>query len=261
MRRGFGQIDIGPLAQAQFSGQLNPAYLPPQSFQPSYLPAGQLSTLPVYDYATDSFAQQIAGLLGGSVVQAQPPGNVNGTGIPNANWVSVDGQMVLPGNLFPPGVILDFPDECSAERNLVASIPGAQLSATCAAGGSGMTPTQLAISQGAAAPVLPNGISTVVGYTPSPVASPSAVTPAPVVAPISSPARGTNTGNTQTAVPPSGSQVISGTPGSNVSSSTGALSTSGDTVVDGFDLSTIPWYVWAAGGVALYLAFAGKGGR
>lgn len=258
MRRGFGQIDIGPLAQAQFAGQLSPSFLPPQSFQPSYLPAGQLSTLPVYDYATDSFASQVASLLGGSVVQAQPPGNTNGTGIPNANWVSADGQMILPGNLFPPGVILDYPDECSAERNLVASIPGAVLSAACAAGGSGMTPTQLAVSQGATIPVTPSGQSTIVGYTPPPV---SIATPALPAAPVSlPPAAGANQGQTNLGSPiPPASQIVSGTPGSNVSSATGTPATSSDVIVGGFDLSTIPWYVWAAGGVALYLAL--KGGK
>jgi hypothetical protein len=262
--RGFGQIDIGPLAQAFFQGQLSPAYLPPQSFQPSYLPEGQLSTLPTDDYATDAFAAQLAGLLGGQVVQAPPPGNIQGTGMPPANWVSVDGQMILPGNLFPPGVILSFPDECAAENELAAEIPGAQLSSACASGQTGMTPTQLAVSQGATIPVTPSGQSTIVGYTPPAVSAPIITAPALPATPvtIAPTSGGGNTGQTHTSAPPAASQVVSGTAGSNVSSSTGApASSSSDIVVGGVDLSSIPWYVWAAGGVALFLAFMPKGGR
>ena len=176
--RGFGAIDVGPLAQAQFSGGLNPSFLPTQYFQPSYLPAGQESPLPDWLYADSGFASQIASLLGGSVTQAPPPGGYNGTGIPNANWVSVDGQMILPGNLFQPGTVLAFPDECGAEKYLAASIPGSQMSSACSSGGTGQTPTQLAVSQGATVPVLPSGQSTIVAYTPpAPVVS----TPAPPV--------------------------------------------------------------------------------
>lgn len=146
--RGFGSTDMGPLGQAQFTGQINPSFLPTQYFQPSYLPAGQLSAIPTDDYATSGFASQIASLLGGSVVQAPPPGDLNGTGIPPANWIRLsDGGMVLPGNLFPPGVILSFPDECTAEHELLGSVPGGVLSATCAGGGTGLTPSQMATTQ------------------------------------------------------------------------------------------------------------------
>ena len=178
--RGLGAVSVGPLAQAQFSGQLQPSYLPTQYFQAGYSSTPQ--ALPTYLYATQGFAQQVASLLGGTVVSAPPPGNYQGTGIPNAYQVQLpDGSLVLPGNLFPPGVILSFQSECDAEASLVASIPGAQLSATCSGGGTGTTPTQLAVAQGSTIPVTPGGQSTIIGYTAPPP------TPAPIVPITTSP--------------------------------------------------------------------------
>lgn len=178
--RGLGAVSVGPLAQAQFAGQLHPDYLPTQYFQAGYSTTPQ--ALPTYLYATQGFAQQVASLLGGTVVSAPPPGDYQGTGIPNAYQVQLpDGSLVLPGNLFPPGVILSFQSECDAEASLVASIPGAQLSATCSGGGTGTTPTQLAVSQGSTIPVTPGGQSTIIGYTAPPP------TPAPIVPITTSP--------------------------------------------------------------------------
>lgn len=216
-RCGFGAIDVGPLAQAQFSGELSPSFLPTQYFQPAYMPAGQQSPVGT-PYATDSFAAAIASLLGGQVVQAPPPGNLNGTDIPDGDWISVDGEMIWAGNLFPPGIVLSFPDECAAENYLVQSIPGASLSAVCAAGGTGETPTQLAVSHGATIPALPSGQSTIVGYTPP---APIAQTPSQAIGPIG--------GGVPIVIAapslPGPSQVVSSTPGSSVNAPTGAPST------------------------------------
>lgn len=56
------------------------------------------------------------------------------------------------------------------------------------------------------------------------------------------------------ASPPGSSQVASGTPGSNVNSSTGAsAAASTDIVVAGFDLSTVPWWGWALAAAGLYM--------
>ena len=140
----LGGVSVSALAQAFFTGQLSPAFLPVQYFQPGYLPPGQLSAMPQYLYATQGFASQIAGLLGGSVVSAPPPGNYQGTGIPNAYWVQLpDGTMVLPGNLFQPGTVLSFQDECDAENYFAQSISGGVESATCQSGGTGLTPAQM----------------------------------------------------------------------------------------------------------------------
>ena len=41
----------------------------------------------------------------------------------------------------------------------------------------------------------------------------------------------------------------------------GSAPASSDIVIGGFDLSTIPWYVWAAGGAVLLFALSGQGHR
>lgn len=184
--RGLGAVNVGPLAAAQFSGQLNPQYSA-QYWQPNY--SSSPEQLPLYLTATQGFTQQLAGLLGGAAVQAAPPGNLNGH-TPNVWWVRLpDGSMILPGDLFPPGVILSYDSECSAESALASAISGGQMSRTCAAGGTGLTPTQLAVDQGATPPVTPGGQSTIVGYTPPPatpvqVANPTGA-PVSTVAPVS----------------------------------------------------------------------------
>ena len=281
--RGFGAVNVGPLAQAQFSGQLSPSFDPTHYFQPAYLPAGQESPLPDWLYATQGFASQLASLLGGSVTQAQPPGGYNGTGIPDANWVSVDGQMILPGNLFQPGTILSFPDECTAERYLVESIPGGQLSATCASGGTGQTPTQLAVSQGATPPVLPSGQSTVVGYTPiptpvlpvsapvslpSPIVSSPAISVAPAqtngsqVIPVPQISTSSNTATPSVNPPAAESQSNASVVACNWkaafnASCTGTIDWS--TLLTDTDLGIVPNWVWLAG--AAVAIFLNKGGR
>jgi len=171
----LGAVNVGPLAQAQFNGQLRPSYATGLTWQPSYTETPQVWP---NSQASAAFASQVASLLGGSAVQV--PGNqinpLNGSEFPLVWVVQLsDGSLVDPAGLFPQGVSLSFPDECTAERELAMGIPGATMSSTCAAGGSGETPTQLAVSQGATPPVTPGGQSTVVGYTP----------PVPVSAPVS----------------------------------------------------------------------------
>jgi hypothetical protein len=216
-RCGFGAIDVGPLAQAQFSGELSPSFLPTQYFQPAYMQAGQQSPVGT-PYATDSFAAAIASLLGGQVVQAPPPGNLNGTDIPDGDWISVDGEMIWAGNLFPPGIVLSFPDECAAENYLVQSIPGASLSAVCAAGGTGETPYQLALAKSAPAPAaavstLGPGASFIGGGIKTPIGGGATL-------PITGGGGTSSGGNTTRATqPPPPSQVLSGTAGSNAGGS------------------------------------------
>jgi len=239
MRRGLG-FDVGPLAQAQFTGALSPSFQPPVFYQPAYMPVGQTTSLPDNLYATDAFANQLASLLGGSVVQGPPPGNYQvapGVQLPPADYVSVGGQQILPGNLFQPGTILSFQDECDAENYFVQSIPGAQLSATCAGGGTGLTPSQMAMGQPAAP-------------APAPVSAPI---PAPVL-PTHPVSRRISAPSPAPAAPPAPSNIVSGTAGSNVSAQTGGAPASSDVVLGGFDLSTVPWWGWAlAGGALLWM--------
>ena len=55
-----------------------------------------------------------------------------------------------------------------------------------------------------------------------------------------------------------GAAVGNSPAGSSTSANSAAVSSS--TVIGGFDLSTVPWYIWVGGAVAAFLAF-GKGGR
>ena len=282
MRRcGLGAINVGPLAQAQFSGQIHPSWAPPPMVLSGVDPNPQ--PLPNWLYPTQSFAEQIASLLGGSAIQAPPAynfGEISYNGqetnvLPDAWQVSVDGQNIMPGGLIYPNIVLSFEDECDAENYFAQEIPGAQLSPTCASGGAGMTPTQLAVSQGATPPVTPGGQSTIVGYTPPPVTSVPKL-PAPITSSTPTVPAGGSTVQPSTLAPPAPSQIAASLPGSNVTGSnaggpapiapqsngsqlvqTGPASS--DIVIGGFDLSQIPWYVWAAGGGLLLFAMTRKG--
>jgi hypothetical protein len=122
--------DVTALAQAFLAGQINPSYTT-NYFQPAYLPQGQMSALPSWLYADASSTAQIASLLGGSVFQAPPPGNYQGTGIPNANWIQTDGGSFVPGDVFPPGVILSYASLCQAATSIAGSIPGGTVGNSC----------------------------------------------------------------------------------------------------------------------------------
>ncbi len=243
--RGMGQINVESLAQAMMNGGLSPAFQPPVSYQPSYLPAGQTTTLPTWLFATDSFAQQLAHLLGGSVVQAPiPDGMFEGSGIPDTDYISVDGQQILPGNLFQPGTVLDFGSLCDAESYLIDSIPGAQFGASCTGGiavpiatapaassgsssssGTLCSPTQIlagicaagspAPSPAAPAPVMTGGYPTVGAASPNIPTLPAPITPG---------------GNSNTIIPGAvavsssspPATILTGGAGSNVGNTSGA---------------------------------------
>ena len=265
-RRGLGAIQLGPLALAQFEGQLSPSFLPPPMVYAGPDPNPQ--PLPNNLYATQAFAQQVANLLGGQAVSAPPNYNFGSfalasggsptTVLPDAWQVSVDGQLIPPGQFYLPGVAYRFDDECAGENFLMKSlqalgIPGGQLSPTCASGSTGLTPGQMAADNSA-------------GTLPAPVSvlppAPAPITPAPVTKAAGSSA-------------PAASQVAASLPGSNVGGSKAGGSApvapqsngsqlvqtspaSSDIVIGGFDLSTIPWYVWAGAGAVLLFAMKGK---
>jgi hypothetical protein len=181
--RGMGQVSVGPLAQAQFAGQINPSFISPSPYVPQ--PGSVLQAIPTYDYPTQAFAQQIASLLGGSVTQAPPQGDYasQASNIPDAYWVQLpNGQLVAPGNLFLPGEILSFPDECAAEAFFEDSIPDSVLSAACAGGGTGTTPAQMALANSNLTPaqqiVASNAIAGGAIATPSPSVPAAPTTPA-----------------------------------------------------------------------------------
>lgn len=281
-RRGLGAINVGPLAQAQFSGQIHPSWAPPPMVLSGVDPNPQ--PLPNWLYPTQSFAEQIASLLGGSAIQAPPAynfGEISYNGqetnvLPDAWQVSVDGQNIMPGGLIYPNIVLSFEDECDAESYFSQEIPGSQLSPTCASGGTGTTPAELAVQQGAVPPCI-NGVSTIVGYTCPPAASTAVPKlPAPVTSSTPTIPAGASTVQPLNLAPPAPSQIAASLPGSNVTGSNAGgpapiapqsngsqlvqtSPASSDIVIGGFDLSTIPWYVWAAGGAALLFALSGKG--
>lgn len=162
--RGMGATDVGPLAAAFFQGEVQPAFLGPQFYNG---PLGEQEQAAEGWYATTGFAQQVASLLGGSVIDVPPTAAAAhlfsstpqgppaaGTNWPNAYTVQLPDGTILPGTLFPPGIVLSYPDECAAENALVGIVPGGQLSATCAGGGTGLTPTQLALQNGSLSPNL-----------------------------------------------------------------------------------------------------------
>lgn len=248
--RGLGAVNVEPLAQAFMDGQFSPSFNPTLTWQPAYMAPGQTSTLPEWVSMTDSAAGQMASLLGGSVVKGPVTGYqfADGSVIPEVDYIDVEGQQFLPGNVFQPGSILSFEDICAAENYLVSSIPGGAFGPLC---GSGVS--------------TPNPFSTPNPPAPTPVVTtPVAVTPAPVATPITqTPAPRAVTQITQpVTTPPASAQVVIGTPGANVNSSTGTpAASSSDIVIGGFDLSTLPWYVWAGGAALLFFALMPKGGH
>lgn len=218
------------LAKAMLAKSLKPNFST-QYFQPAYLPSGQLSALPSYFYMDDAGAGQVASLLGGSVVKGQPPGGYNGTNIPDANWVRLaDGQLILPGNLMPPGVILNFSDLCQAESMLAGEIPGGVTGPECA---NAAIPSWQAPQSSA-------------GWEAPAVTTPVAISPLPFTA-----------GAQQQQVSPNpasgaAGNVVTTTPGASVGQQQAGQQT-GTQVATGFDLSAIPWWVWAgAVGAALW---------
>ena len=265
MRCGLGAIQLGPLALAQFEGQLSPSFLPPPMVYAGPDPNPQ--PLPNNLYATQAFAQQVANLLGGQAVSAPPNYNFGSfalasggsptTVLPDAWQVSVDGQLIPPGQFYLPGVAYRFDDECAGENFLMKSlqalgIPGGQLSPTCASGSTGLTPGQMAADNSAG--TLPAPVSVLppaAPVTPAPVAK-AASPSAPAASQVAASLPGSNVGGSKAG----GSAPVA--PQSNGSQLVQTSPASSDIVIGGFDLSTIPWYVWAGAGAVLLFAMKGK---
>ena len=155
--RGMGQVNVGPLATAFFEGKITPSYLPTQYYDG---PMGETEPASQEWYATQTFAQQVASLLGGSVINVAP--TAGAMGLPEGNAPIVAGSNFPPaytvqlpdGTVLPGALALDATgyDECAVETALLTVVPGGQLSAACAAGGTGLTLTQLAIQNSTLSP-------------------------------------------------------------------------------------------------------------
>ncbi len=155
--RGMGQVNVGPLATAFFEGKITPSYLPTQYYNG---PMGETEPASQEWYATQTFAQQVASLLGGSVINVAP--TAGAMGLPEGNAPIVAGSNFPPaytvqlpdGTVLPGALALDATgyDECAVETALLTVVPGGQLSAACAAGGTGLTLTQLAIQNSTLSP-------------------------------------------------------------------------------------------------------------
>jgi len=76
--------------------------------------------------------------------------------------------------------------------------------------------------------------------------------PSPYIPPVSSPAP---------ISAPVNAPAGSGTPVAGASTGSAAGASSSSTVIGGFDLSSVPWYIWVGGAVAAFLAFGGGRGR
>jgi len=221
---GLGQIEVGPLAKAILAGSINPQY----ANNTVQGPFGSQSIAPIY-YMDEATAQQIAALLGGSVVQGLPSldlGAVAVSSIPEANLIQLPGggTPIVPGEILPePGIGSDYPSSatingqtvdpqlCEVELQLSDSIPGGEMDSGCqawaSAGNTGLlAPSTAAEVQSPGPGLVAQGAPTTQTYTPvAPVSIPAtAVGPVLAVPPA-------------TAIqPPATSQVVSGTPGANV---------------------------------------------
>jgi hypothetical protein len=145
---GLGQISVSALANAVFNAQIDPGsdsnYEQGQTYNACGSETLAPQEIPEQYFATPGYAAQFAGLLGGSVSSGPfPSGILCGTNIPPVNYVNVDGQSLIPGQIMGPGETWSFEDECDAENYLAGQIPGGTVSATCAAGGTGELPGEI----------------------------------------------------------------------------------------------------------------------
>ena len=247
-RKGLGDTNVQAIAQAMLGGQLSNLNFSTEYFQPAYMPVGQMSALPQSDYISDSGAALIAGLLNGSVFQADPPGNPQvapGYTLPPANWIRLaDGNTVLPGNLIQPGTVLSFQSVCDAETYFANAIPGGELSSDCA---------------GTSDPIITQSGGTVtlpVAAAPAPstnYTTPIAVTPLPVSAPVQSSGSSAILANPT----PAPGAAPNTTPPNSSNTSVSTTTSDWTSIFTETSIGGVPNWVWMAGvGVALF-AFAG----
>jgi hypothetical protein len=185
--RGLGQVDVGALAQAFQSGQINPTYGPsvtsPSAFGPSVNPTYWPSSY----FPDEGTANQIAALLGGMVVSL-PVEDAGGVlDVPTDYWVQTPEGSVRVSDIIQAGN-LSSASLCSIEQNLANAIPGGQMDASC--GGSVEVP-----------PAGPAIVPTLT--TPLPVGAGSTLAPGSYVGVVQTPTPVTSTPvqNTPTSTP------------------------------------------------------------
>jgi len=242
MSWGLGSTDVSKLAAAMAAHSINPSYVT-KMWQPGYTDTPE--ALPSQLCLDDATSKQIAGLLGGSVVQ-MPAQNLNGQ-VPLCNFIQLpDGGLVRAADVAQiAGIspnIYGMSELCGYEQLLSMGIPGGVMGSDCGTNPvSGYDP-----NAGSASYVPPVPVKTMPPPTP-PVSN--TTPPAKVTLPPSHTAPGY-------AAPPADSQVVSGTPGANAGSDFSI--SSNDSL--SFNFSAVPWWVWGGGAaVALYLMT--KGGR
>jgi len=265
--KGLGAVDVSGYAAALVANQVHPSYLTNQTWQPAYEP-GKTELLPSDLYLDDATSAQIAGLLGGSVYKAQPPGNLQGSGIPDANWIRLpDGGSVLAADAAgPAGLSISVPGlsiQCGTEQILAGDIPGGVMGADCKANPfAGGNPY-------AAGGVLNPATDTPVPAAPSRVAPP--VTPpvqrpvvGPVVAPVL-PVTPVSLPSVQ-ALPDTqaaGSNVVAAPSGPLPSNATNPAGTDWTAWFSETGIGSVPNWVLVAGAAAalLFLSQSGGGGK
>lgn len=258
--RGLGSIDLSAIGQAAENHQVraNPGsfavngfaagegYDPPAEFTF----AGHPDQTTGYEYLHDDVAQQIASLIGATVVKHQPsnyPGKV-----PDANFLALpNGQDISAGvlaTIFSTSpAIVGFDTECGYESMFKNSIPDSVLSDKCQAQFNASQSAQSGqatfdSTQGTGQVNYRNGQM----YFGDNLANAVAGTET------------TATGQTVSTTPPSGQQVTTTTPGANVgstSATTGSTSATTDATTSAstaFSLSSLPWWAYLGAAGALF---------
>lgn len=135
-----GGVDVTALANAINSGSIAADWIQGQTFNAGYASTPQL--IPAGFYVGDGTAQQIASLLGGSVVKRVPE-SLQGTGIPLANFISLPtGEVNAASIVQLVGTsvsIWGLDNTCGRSMQLTQIVPGGVMGTTCQA--------QLAASQ------------------------------------------------------------------------------------------------------------------
>lgn len=145
--RGLGSTDVSDLAYAIATHQIHPQFISGMKWYPAYLPPGTADYLPENLFLDDATSQQIAGLLGGSVVKGVPDRaqptmgnevwqNAPGSPLPMANFIQLpDGTTVNAAALASvAGLSISVPNMsvlCGTEYILSNTIPGGVMGSDC----------------------------------------------------------------------------------------------------------------------------------